>query len=190
MPDGFVQQNPRPARSKHDFHCARRSVYGIELHNRLTRGFAGVTFDHGIVEKIHANASAATRRAGLQIAVIVGDAHHAHANQRLHIANQFSFGSCDQNDFEFVHNAGLDFAYTRVVTARCSINPIQQFDFAFQRLIAQQLFYRIKIVLRLVGGDVDGSDLRIAVGDVRSSYCGFANRIHGNFVEIAAYPAG
>jgi hypothetical protein len=57
------------------------------LNNRLTRGLVGVIVEQFVAEEIHPDAPAPARNAGLEVAVVVGDAHHAHSRQRLRVAD-------------------------------------------------------------------------------------------------------
>src|SRR5262245_54635365 len=98
-----------------------------------------------VAEEIHPDASAPARNAGLQVAVVIGDAHHAHSRQRLRVTDQLAFGSGDQHDLEFVREAHLRLAYAPVEGARSSVKSIEQFDLTGQRLVADQSGDRIKI---------------------------------------------
>ncbi|MCG3160465.1 MAG: hypothetical protein JMDDDDMK_01534 [Acidobacteria bacterium] len=150
MSDGFVQEHAGPARAKHDFHRAGGRILSFKLNNGLARGLVGVMLDQLVVEEIHPDAPTTARNSRLQIAVVIGDAHHAHSRQRLNVADQLAFGCCDQDDFEFVSEAGLHFADSPVESARRSVNAIEQLDLARQRLFVNQAPDGVKIVRRMI----------------------------------------
>ena len=102
MTDGFVQQNPRPARAKHHVHSPRRGVFSAQIQHRLTHRFAGVAFIISSVDKeaeLHPPAAAET--ADLPIAVFLDNTSNIEARKRLDIANHQALRRSDQDYFVF-----------------------------------------------------------------------------------------
>src|SRR5882672_9081194 len=136
-----------------------------------------------VAVEIQPDAPAAARKARLQGAVVIGDAHHAHSRQRLRVADQLAFGSGDQDDLEFVREAHLSLADSPVERARLTVNSIEQFDLAGQRFVVDQLRDRVKIARGTHSRNADRTDVGATLGDVRGGQRGLA---YGGDVNLVA----
>ena len=84
MTDRFVEEHARPARTKHYFHLARRSLPRIQLQNSLPRGFLRKILRSLLSEeKIECDATAPSGTASRRVAIGLGNARNIHAGQRL-----------------------------------------------------------------------------------------------------------
>ena len=97
--DGFVQQDPAPARREHDGLWPGGGVDGAELRHRHARGFAGRSLGgerlHVVLEG-HAPAAAVKPLAALAVSV-VGDGGEAQAAHHLVVFDERALGGGDDN---------------------------------------------------------------------------------------------
>ena len=108
--DGFVQKDAGPSGAEDDFHFSGGSFAGVELQERLARGFLGEEF--GILfseEEVEGDTASAAGGAAGGVAFGLGDAGDVHAGERLRIFGEGSVGGDDENVAEFVGVAGADF---------------------------------------------------------------------------------
>ena len=127
--DGFVQQDAGPSGAEDDFHFSGRSFAGVELQNRLARGFLGEEF--GILvaeEEVEGDTASAAGSAAGGVAFGLGDAGDVHARQRLRVFGERSVGSDDENVAEFVGVAGADFLNAGIVGAGGFVGAHDEFD--------------------------------------------------------------
>ena len=101
--DGFVQQHAGPAGTEHDFHFAGRSFAGVELQDRLARGFFGEVLGSLFAEEeVEGDASAAAGAAAGGIAFGLGDAGDVHAGQGLGVFGEGAVGADHQDVAQLV----------------------------------------------------------------------------------------
>ena len=148
--DGFVQQHAGPAGTEHHDLFAGRRFHGIELHDRLARGFAGEVFRGAfLLEKFEFVTAAAARVPLLRNAVAFARQHeNAHAGQRLAVEVQHAVAGRDQNVAEAVGISHLDLKDARIVGARGVVGALRQFDALLER--------------GLVGSGQDGVEIALA----------------------------
>src|SRR4029453_15929269 len=127
MTNGFVQENPRPARPEDHFHWPSRRIDSSKLENCLSRAFARDRFRVEIPsEDIESLTAAAPLIPRLTPASLFSDAHDIQPHQRLMIPCSIAVRSDNENVFRFVDVACLYLFNTRVEDASSPIGFLQE----------------------------------------------------------------
>jgi hypothetical protein len=107
--DGFVKQDSGPAGAEDDFHVSSGRGDGVELQDRLARGFVSEVLG-GLVAleevELERAASAEVPLGGLF--AVFGDDEDIEAGEGLGIGGEGSVGGGDEDAAEFVGVAGAD----------------------------------------------------------------------------------
>ena len=149
MADRFMQQHAGPAGTEHHDLFAGGRFHGVELHDRLARGFSGEVFRGALLLKIFQFvASAAARVSLLRNAVSVPRQHeNAHAGQRLPVEVQHAVAGRDQNVPQVVGIRHLHLKHARIVSARGMVGALREFDALFESGLAGRSQDGIEIAL-------------------------------------------
>ena len=105
MPDGFVQQDARPARTQHDRHRPRRRGFRIQIDQRLAHRTFGIAFQYFIGEIAIVVAPATARVPLLAATVLLGNHGEADMHQRPDIRRHHAIASGDHHNIVFAGQA-------------------------------------------------------------------------------------
>ncbi len=151
MADGFVQQNTRPARTKHHGHFTRRGGNGIKVHNSLTKRFINRLFPGFLIkETVIADPAAFAMRTGFHAVALFDNDRNVKANQRADIANALPTRTPDLHGLPVTGNRCGYLNNARITGPGIGINLGQKVNLGLERCFAKRVHIGIK---RHIGAD-------------------------------------
>src|SRR5947209_17775041 len=128
--NGFVEQNPRPSRTEHDFHFSSGRLARIKLDDRLSRRLLGEIFGSSLrLEVLDAHTATTPGIAPRGIRTIFGDTEHAHARQGLRVGCDNAVRTDNQNSAQLIGIAGTNLHNARVIAPSVAVSTLKEFDF-------------------------------------------------------------
>ena len=182
--DGFVQKDSGPSGAEDNFHVSGGSFAGVELQNRLARGFFREEFRILVAEEeVEGHAASAAGSSAGGVAFGLRDAGDVHASQRLRVFGKRSVGADDENVAEFVGVAGADFLNARIVGARGLVGAHDEFDLGGDFGVDRRQRYGIQAAR---GGLLKSGDGRFCggAGDQGRGAGGVQNAVGGKIVGV------
>jgi hypothetical protein len=183
--DRFVQQHAGPAGTEHDGHRAGRRIDRAEVAQRLLRRGVDPT-QVAIVpgQRVELDASAAAGRALLALALFLGNAGDAEANERLDVSDYDAVRCDDQNDLVLHAEAGEHVGDARVVASGGDVDLVEQADLVLEADVERTSPQRIEVVCRPDRLHRDRLCVAAGVGDRARRLRGDAQRIEGDVIAV------